>query len=91
MVKDIIPGIVLPDNYDSMCNCSYASATTGEQAKVSIAALIKLMKSIPETPRIFIMDIELTRNNLLPKNTIYISSDIAEALDEVLKGGTDGS
>ena len=86
MAKDIIPGIVLPDNFDSMCNCSYTSATTGIQAKVDIAALIKLMEKIPEIPQIFTMDIKLIKNSILPKNTIFISSDIAEALDEALEG-----
>lgn len=52
---------------------------------MSLAALTKLMSDIPEEPRIFKMDIKLVSSSRLPKNTIYISSDIAEAIEEALE------
>lgn len=79
--------ILLPDNFDKQsCNCTYT--TNGEeQAKISIAALFELMKNIPKSPRILTMDIQLKEASILPDNTIVISSDIANALEQALKDG----
>lgn len=78
------PDVVFPYNFDSRCNCSYTSGTTGVQAKVSIAALMKLMKDIPETPRILTMEIKLIPSSVLSGNTIILSKDVADALEEAL-------
>lgn len=82
-------GIVLPPGFDSLCNCAYTS-TSGVKVQMDIAALLKLMESIPEIPRIFKMDIVLKPSPFLPKNTIVISEDIANALEEALKEPTNG-
>jgi len=77
-------GITLPENFDKLCNCAYTT-NSGEPIKVSIAALVKLMKDIPKTPRILTMPIQLKEATVLRDNTILISSDIAEALEEAIK------
>jgi len=78
--------IKLPDYYnlDSQC-CGTYTTSNGTNTKISIAALIETMKQIPEPPKIFSMDFQLFANNLLPKNTIIMSKDIAEALEEAMK------
>jgi len=78
-------GIVLPQGFDANCTGTY-TANNGDNVKVSLVALVELMKSIPEPPRIFRMDFKLLGNNLLPPNTIMMSADIADALEEALKG-----
>lgn len=70
-------------NYND-CNCSYTTSS-GQNVNVSIAALMEIMKQIPESPKIFSMDISLFTNNLLPKNTIILSKDVADALEEAMK------
>jgi len=77
--------IKLPDyyNFDNLCRGTYTTSN-GTNTKVSIAALIEVMKQIPEPPKIFSMDFRLFANNLLPKNTIIMSKDIAEALEEAM-------
>jgi len=81
-------GIVLPPNFDFACNCSYQAGTTagGTNVKVSLAALMEVMKSIPEPPRILVMDIKMVKSSVLSGNTILLSKDVADALEEALKG-----
>lgn len=81
----MIDGMNLVDTFGESYNCAYTT-TTGEKVQVSIPALIKLMEDIPEPPRILTMDISLVTHRFLPPNTILISTDIAEALEEALKG-----
>ena len=76
-------GITLPENFDKLCNCAY-TINNGEQIKVSLAALAKIMKDIPKMPRILTMPIQLKELGVLRDNTILISSDIAEALEEAI-------
>ena len=79
-------GIMLPPHYDSMCNCSYQVGTTagGQNVKLSLAALMEVMKSMPEMPRIFVIDIKLVKSSVLSGNTIILSKDVADALEEAI-------
>lgn len=81
-------GIMFPAicdcGFTDSCNCAYTT-TGGQNIQVSLAALIKLMSDIPELPRVFMMDIKLVSHSILPKNTIFISSDIAGAIEEALE------
>jgi len=70
--------------YDKLCNCTY-TGTGGQKVKMDIAVLFKLLGDMLETPQLFTMDIDLRTNNYLSKNTIIMSSDVAEALEEALK------
>ncbi len=67
-------------------NCTY-TADDGRGVKTSIPVLLELMKTIPEKPRILTMDIKVSRGQILPPNTMVISKDIAEALEQALKEG----
>ena len=68
----------------SDCNCTY-TATSGKNIKVSIAALVEVMKNIPAKPQIFTMGIKFVVNGYLPKNTIFLSKDVADALEQALQ------
>ena len=70
---------------DRDCNCTYTNSDK-KQCKVSIEALLKLMDSIPERPKIYTMQIELIRMDLMPENWIILSKSVADALDEAMKG-----
>jgi hypothetical protein len=76
--------IGFPPLMDNLCNCSYTSTSAGD-VKVDIAALIKIMQDIPEVPRVYKMDIDLKPSPFLLKNTIVISSDIADAIEEAIQ------
>lgn len=76
----------MPDTFSMLpTNCTYATSS-GIQAKISINALFKIMEDIPKSPRILTMDLQLKEASILPDNTIIISSDIARAIEEALKG-----
>lgn len=70
---------------DSRCNCAYTTSG-GRNTQVDIATLFKVMNNIPETPRIFTMGPKLVINRVLPVNTIFLSPDVAEALEEAMRG-----
>jgi hypothetical protein len=76
--------IKLPNNFDHLCNGTYTT-NAGDNVKVDIAALLKLMEKIPSPPRLYSMDFKLFASNFLPENTIIMSKDIAEALEEAIK------
>ena len=80
--------ITLPDCYgfDGLCNGTYTTSN-GTNIKIPITALMEIMKQIPEPPKILSMNFQLFANNFLSKNTIIMSKDIADALEEVLKEG----
>ena len=65
-------------------NCTYTTSS-GNKVKMSIDALMKIMEDIPEKPRILTMPIQILKHKILPPNTIFISSDIAEALEQALE------
>jgi len=68
------------------CNCTYT--TSGDKdIKMSIPALLELMNSIPAKPKILTVGIKVKLHTWLPDNTIFISKDIADALEQALKGG----
>lgn len=69
---------------DNNCNCAYTTSN-GTDVQVDIAALMKVMADIPEVPKIFSMKISLFRNNILPKNCIFMSEDVADALEEAMR------
>ena len=83
-------GIKLPNNYDHLCRGAYTT-NAGDNVKVDIAALFKLMESIPSPPKLYIMDFKLFANNMLPENTIIMSNDIAEALEEAISDSKDSN
>ena len=69
--------------YDNLANCIYTT-DGGEQAKISIIDLIEFMKTIPKTPRILTMPIQLIKSYHLSDNSILISADIAKAFEEAI-------
>ena len=69
--------------YLDNCNCTY-SASSGENYRVSVSALIKVLSEIPETPKLFTMPIEIIRSPLLPENYIILSNKVADALEKAL-------
>lgn len=76
----------LPDTFSMLpTNCTY-STSSGAQVKIPINALFEFMDNIPKSPRILTMDIQIKEASILPDNTIIISSDIAKAIEEALKG-----
>ncbi len=78
--------VVIPSGmFGSFFNCTYTFKDTGKQAKISIAALMKVMEKIPDPPQIITMDIELVKSSFLLGNTIILSKSVAEALEEVIK------
>ncbi len=64
-------------------NCTYTTST-GSDIKTSLPVLMEIMKSIPEKPTILTMSIEFTEAAMLPPNTILLSSDIANALEQAM-------
>ena len=79
-----ILGMPMPPFNSTSTNCDYTTFG-GKQVKFSINALFKIMEDIPKTPRILTMPIQMKKLNILPDNTILISNDIAEAIEEALK------
>ncbi len=68
----------------SDCNCSY-TASNGRKCRLSLEALFGIMEQIPERPKILTIPINVVSHDLLPKNTIFISNDIAAELEIALK------
>lgn len=66
------------------CNCTYTT-TANADIKMSIDALMALIEEIPERPKIFRMNINVISNDILPKNYIMLSKDVADALEEAMK------
>ena len=81
-IENILEMPMPPFDYNS--NCTYTT-NGGKQAKLSLNVLLKIMEDIPKTPRILTMPIQMKKLNILPDNTILISNDIAEAIEEALK------
>ena len=67
------------------CNCTYATSG-GEKVGVSISALMKVIVEMPETPKLFTMPIEIIKSDILPKNYIVLSKDVANALEQAMAG-----
>lgn len=61
------------------------TTSSGADIKTSLPALLELMKTIPEKPRILTMDIKTMLGRILPKNTIMLSPDVAEALEQAFE------
>ena len=45
---------------------------------------MKLISELPKTPRILVMSITVKLSGLLSENTIVISQDVADALEEAM-------
>ena len=52
------------------------------KAKLSLPALVEIMKQIGPRPRIFTMDIKLIEIGAPLENTIWMTSDIAAAIED---------
>ena len=76
-------------NYGKLCNCAYTTST-GTPIKLSVAALLKVIGNLPKIPRILVMDLQLKEASILPDNTIIISTDIAEALEDAFREKDNG-
>ena len=76
-------GTFLLPPFTGSCNCTYTTSS-GSDIKTSIPALMELMESIPTPPTIMTMSIEFRKAAMLPPNTILLSSDIADALEEAI-------
>jgi hypothetical protein len=77
--------------YLDNCNCTYTTSD-GKHVGVSISALMKIICEIPETPKLFTMPIEIIRSDIMPKNYILLSNDVADALEKAMlaqKGASD--
>lgn len=64
-------------------NCTYTMAD-GKEKKTSLAEVVEIMSTIKEQPKIFVMDIQIERSNILTGNTIILSKDVADALEEAM-------
>ena len=65
-------------------NCTYTN-TEGEEMQLGVDGLLKIMEAIPKPPKILTMNLEVVTHSLVKGNTILISEDIADALDELMK------
>lgn len=54
-----------------------------KQVDIPVEVLFKIMKDLPDPPQAF--KAAILPNGLLPKNTIMISSDIAEKIDSLIE------
>jgi hypothetical protein len=59
------------------------TTSTGKGIDLSLEALMKIMADLPDPPVMLRVDIKACQ--ILPKNTILISSDIADVLDGVIE------
>ena len=58
---------------------------------MNISALLKLMDSLPDAPKIYRMNVTLSASKYLPENSIIMSADVADALEEAIRTGKDNA
>ncbi len=82
--KKASPAINYPPGFKPDCNVTFDGKAG--LAKLTLPALGEIMRQLGigsgEKPKVFTMDIELKQIEVPLKNKIWISPDIAEAIDE---------
>ena len=68
--------------FDSPSGATYTTRD-GDNAKLTLDALLKLYKDLPKPPEVIVFNIKEFDN--LPSNTAFISSDLADKIEEILK------
>lgn len=77
-----MPGFKVQFNFTGAPSGTYTS-NAGTDINITLEALIGVMEKLPDPPSI--LNAEIKPSGLLPKNTIIISRDIADAIEAKIK------